>query len=58
VLDFHHRFYEGLELLSVQINSVPLPLINFRKFITSDEKWILYFKRRKLWVNCGQRHRR
>jgi len=36
--------YEGLEL--VQINSVPLPLINFRKFITSDEKWILYFKRK------------
>jgi len=29
ILDFYHRFYEGLELLSVRINSVPLPLIQF-----------------------------
>jgi len=39
----------------VQINLVFLSLINFRKFITGDEKWVLYdnFKRRK-WVDSGQ----
>jgi len=38
----------------VQINSVPLPLINFRKFITGDEKWILYdSKRKKSWIDPG-----
>jgi len=26
----------------MQINSVPLLLINFHKFITGDEKWTLY----------------
>jgi len=36
----------------VQINSVPLSLIDFRKFITGDEKWMLYDnpKRRKSWM--------
>jgi len=36
-------------MLGVQIDSVPLPLINFRKFIIDDKKWILYdnLKRRK-----------
>jgi len=29
------------------------PLINFRKFITGDEKWILYDnpEKRKLWID-------
>jgi len=32
---------DAKKILAVQINSVPLPLINFRKFITGDEKWVL-----------------
>jgi len=28
-------------LLDMQINSVPFHLLNFRKLITGDEKWIL-----------------
>jgi len=39
-------------LLDVQINSVPLYLIDFRKFITGDVKWVLcdnlYKRKRKL----------
>jgi len=37
---------------------MPLHLINFRKFITGDEKWALYDKRRKFqrksWIDLDQ----
>jgi len=44
------------DILSVQINSVLLTLINFHKFIAGDEKWVLYVsyydnsKKRKSWL--------
>jgi len=43
-----HR-YITLKLLGMQINSTPLPLINFEKFTIDDKKWILddNSKRRK-----------
>jgi len=33
--------------LGVRVDSISLPLINFRKFITDDEKWILNINNRK-----------
>jgi len=36
------------DILDVQINSVLLTLINFRKLITGDEKWVLYDKKKKI----------
>jgi len=38
-------------ILNVQINS--MSLINFRKFIIGDKKWVLYdnLKRRKSWID-------
>jgi len=39
----------------MQINSVPLSLIIFHKFIVDDEKWILYDNpKRKKWVDSDQ----
>jgi len=38
------------------MNSVSLPLINFRKFTKTGEKWVLYDnpKKRKSWIDPGQ----
>jgi len=46
------RFPEFENFISVQVN-LTLLLINFRKFIINNKKWILYDnpKRRKSWVD-------
>jgi len=47
------------KILGGQINSMPLSLINFRKFITGDEKRVLYvtLKEEVSWFNYRHRSR-
>jgi len=38
---FTYKYYNIRCILNVQINSMPLFLFKFRKFVTGNEKWIL-----------------
>jgi len=41
-------------ILDVHINLMPLPLINFRKFITDEKFFMIILKEENWWIDFAQ----